>query len=118
MIVAAAALGLSACDTSNDVLGTDAAATEVDPITAAISGKTLSSANSKIRLATSGQLTGTAGPNGDVRLAGAWTVRDGQWCRTLNEPTQIAGTECQAATLGDGTITIGLNGPVTYIISD
>jgi hypothetical protein len=88
---------------------------EMDPITAAVSGRTLTAGDTVLNAGADGSLTGTL-PNG-TELSGAWTVRDGQWCRTLEVPANLAGTECQDAVLGDGTITIdGQRGPTTWTI--
>jgi hypothetical protein len=89
---------------------------EVDPLTAALAGKTLVNEGGAITVGRDGSLSGTVG-NG-TPLVGAWAVRDGQWCRTIEQPARLAGTECQRAVLnGDGTVTIdGVNGPGTFEI--
>lgn len=83
---------------------------DVDPLAAALAGRTLVNDNGSIDVNRDGTLSGL--------VQGAWTVRDGQWCRTLTAPARLAGTACQDATLnGDGTVTIaGVNGPVTWTI--
>ncbi len=87
-----------------------------DPITAAVSGKTIVSGNTKFSIGSNGSLSGI-GPDGVTEFKGAWTVRDGKWCRTFTEPATFAGTECQEAVLGDGTITItGRGGPTVWAI--
>lgn len=104
-------LALGACQANTT-------ATEVDPLTAAVSGKTLVSEGGEFRVGRDGTLTGAVGPNRDTEVTGAWAIRDGQWCRTLTAPARLAGTACQAMTLnGDGTVTIdGVSGPVVYAI--
>jgi hypothetical protein len=90
-------------------------APEMDPIAAAVSGRMLVAGDNVLLAGSDGSLTGTLA-NG-AELTGAWEVRDGQWCRTLVTPENLAGTDCQAAELGDGTITIeGTNGPTTWTI--
>ncbi|MEE4118911.1 MAG: hypothetical protein V2I65_07845 [Paracoccaceae bacterium] len=83
---------------------------DVDPLTAALAGRSLTNDAGTIDVNRDGTLSGLA--------EGAWTVRDGQWCRTISEPARLAGTACQDATLnGDGSVTIdGVNGPVTWAI--
>ena len=86
-----------------------------DPITTAIAGKSITSAGAVIKLRKNGKLSGTM-KNG-TKLAGAWTVRDGKFCRTLTAPEAAAGTACQQAVLGNGTITItGKQGPIVWEI--
>lgn len=88
---------------------------EMDPITAAVSGRTLVAGESVLVAGADGSLSGTLA-NG-AELTGAWVVRDGQWCRTLVTPESLAGTACQDAELGNGTITIdGTNGATTWTI--
>lgn len=96
-----------------------ATALAADPITDAISGKTVKDPQgSTIKFARNGGLTGKVGPKQNVALEGAWTIRDGKFCRTLQKPERIAGTACQDITVhGDGTVTIvGTNGPVVWTI--
>jgi len=87
----------------------------LDPIAAQLSGKKLVNERSSFDVNPDGSLTGQAG---DVSFVGAWAIRDGQWCRTLEEPEQFAGTACQDIAFNDdGTVTIdGTNGPVTFNI--
>ncbi|MEM1076067.1 MAG: hypothetical protein AAF665_20000 [Pseudomonadota bacterium] len=90
-----------------------------DPITDAISGKTVkASRGDRVTFAKNGRLTGMVGPNQDIELLGAWTIRDGRYCRTLQKPQAAAGTKCQDITVnGDGTVTIdGTNGPIVWTI--
>ena len=90
-----------------------------DPITQALVGKTLTSPGSKIQLQEFNKMVGTAGPNGNEIIDGAWEIRNGEFCRTLTSPAQLAGTECQDITIdGDTATIVGRNGPVTYIIAD
>jgi hypothetical protein len=111
LILFSTVLALAACQANTT-------ASEVDPLTAAVSGKTLVSEGGEFQVGSNGALSGAIGPNRDTAVAGAWAIRDGQWCRTLTEPARLAGTACQAMTLnGDGTVTIdGVNGPVVYAI--
>jgi hypothetical protein len=60
--------------------------------------------------------------SGTVRgapFAGAWTVRNERFCRTITQPARLVGTECQDVTFNDdGSMTIdGVNGPVTWTLS-
>lgn len=90
--------------------------TVADPISDAVSGKTLTHSKNKLKLRKNGKLTGNLSDGS--KLSGAWTVRDGQFCRTLKKPERLAGTECQEAVLGDGVITItGRTGPLDWIIN-
>ncbi len=109
-MAASAGLLLSACaETSSSP---DAS---TDPITQAISGKTLVNSAFEFTAGSNGSFIGKT--PGGTEFKGAWTVRDGQFCRTLTEPASFVGTECQDAELGDGTITIsGRNGPAIYTI--
>lgn len=107
---------LSAC---NQTMNSTAVNPEADPITQAISGKRLvADRGDFIDVNANGILTGMVGPDQSNRLAGAWEIRNGQWCRTLTEPAALAGTSCQDASLnGDGTVTIdGVNGPIVWAI--
>jgi hypothetical protein len=96
-LIAGSVVALSACMPAGTM-------TEADPITAAVSGRTLVAGETTINAGADGSLTGTLA-NGNA-LEGGWTVRDGQWCRTLTAPAAIAGTACQDAELGDGTLTL------------
>lgn len=85
-----------------------------DPLTQALAGKTLVSPNATIRLARNGALSGKVG---QAKLSGAWTVRDGKFCRTLKAPENLAGTQCQDAQLNGKTVTLTTGrGPVVYQI--
>lgn len=45
-----------------------------------------------------GSLTGRLNQTqGDV--TGTWEIRNGQWCRTIAEPMELSGTQCQEMTL-------------------
>ena len=102
-------------------LVTAAACAEVsstpDPITQAVSGRTLISGDTRLTAGTNGTLVGTLA-SGDT-LSGTWRISGGRWCRTLNQPARFAGPEvCQDAALTDGQLVIiGSNGsPTTYSI--
>jgi hypothetical protein len=96
-IIAGSIVALSACMPTG---GMD----DADPITSAVSGRSLTAGGTTINVGADGSLSGTSA-NG-TEISGAWTVRDGQWCRTLTAPAAIAGTACQPAELGDGTLTL------------
>lgn len=88
---------------------------DTDPITAAVSGRTLTLGSSRLDVGADGTLTGVI-RNGD-ELVGTWSVQNGQWCRTIVQPTRLAGSECQNASVGNGTFTVdGLQGPLTWQI--
>jgi hypothetical protein len=114
IIGAISALSLAGCVPASD----EAMATaEASPsLTAALSGRTLTSGSTEIVLGADGSLSGMAGT---AALSGTWTETNGQFCRTLTAPSRLVGTQCQDVTFnGDGTLTIdGVNGPVTYTIS-
>lgn len=89
-------------------------ADQTDAIMKAISGKTIVSETAEFKLRKNGRLTGKAGA---VKFKGAWTVRDGKFCRTMTEPPEWVGTECQPTKLGDGTVAItGRNGTTVWKI--
>lgn len=88
-----------------------------DPITQAVSGRTLVAGDTRITAVANGTLIGTLA-SGDT-LSGTWRISNGKWCRTLNQPARFAGPEvCQDAALTDGQLVIvGSNGsPTTYTI--
>lgn len=88
-----------------------------DPITEAVSGRTLVAGDTRLTAGENGALVGTLA-NGDT-LSGTWRIRDGKWCRTLSQPARFAGPEvCQDAALTDGLLVIvGSNGsPTAYTI--
>lgn len=96
-----------------------APALAADPITDAISGKTVKAERGDtVKFHKNGRLTGMIGPQQDIELLGAWTIRDGRYCRTIEKPASFAGTACQDITVnGDGTVTIdGTNGPIVWTI--
>lgn len=111
ILISTACLAVAACQSTNE-------AAQVDPLTAAISGKTLVSEGGEFTLGSNGSLTGMSGPNRDTEVTGAWEIRDGRYCRTITQPERLAGTACQDITLNDdGTVTIdGINGPVVFAL--
>lgn len=103
---------------AGSVIATASFAADAD-LKATLSGKTIVSEenNAEFKLRRNGRLTGKAGTNQQVEFSGAWTIRDGRFCRTIQKPESWAGTECQAIELGQGTVTInGRNGPIQYVI--
>lgn len=91
--------------------------TTPDPITLAVSGKTLVAGDTRLTAGTNGALVGTLA-SGDT-LSGTWRINNGKWCRTLTSPARFSGSEvCQDAALTDGQlVVIGSNGnPTTYTI--
>lgn len=88
-----------------------------DPITQAVSGRTLIAGETRLTAGANGALVGTLA-GGDT-LSGTWRVNGGKWCRTLTQPERFHGPEvCQAAALQDGQLVIvGSNGqPTVYVI--
>lgn len=98
---------------------TSSAPDSMDPITAQLVGKRLTSTGMTLQLQEGNRMAGRAGPNGDVLLDGFWEIREGQFCRTVTAPAQMAGTECQDITIDGETATlVGRDGPTTFIIED
>ncbi len=86
-------------------------------IKAALAGKTITSGKSVIKIRKNGRMTGKVGKNGDVKIEGAWAIRDGKWCRTIKEPQSFSGTECQTLSFGDGTVSFtGSRGTSEWVI--
>jgi hypothetical protein len=88
-----------------------------DPITQAVTGRTLIAGDTRIIAGTNGTLVGTLA-GGDT-LSGKWRMSGGKWCRTLTQPARFSGPEvCQDAALTDGQLVIiGSNGkPTVYTI--
>ena len=91
--------------------------TTPDPITQAVSGRTLIAGDTRLTAGANGALIGTLA-GGDT-LSGTWRISSGKWCRTLTLPARFAGPEvCQDAALTDGQlVVIGSNGaPTAYDI--
>lgn len=95
-LMATAGLALAAC---GDMMGGQP---EPDPITRALSGNTITFGAVSMNVNRDGTLDGET-PSGT--LQGRWAVRDGQWCDTIVEPENFAGTTCTDVELGDGEIT-------------
>lgn len=88
-----------------------------DPITQAVSGRTLVAGETRLTAGANGALVGTLA-GGDT-LSGTWRIKGGKWCRTLTQPERFAGPEvCQDVALTDGQLVlIGSSGkPTTYTI--
>lgn len=88
-----------------------------DPISQAVSGKTLVAGDTRLTAGTNGTLVGTLA-GGDT-ASGTWRISNNKWCRTLSLPVRLKGPEvCQAAALSDGKLVIiGSSGkPTTYTI--
>ena len=91
--------------------------TTPDPITQAVSGRTLVAGDTRLTAGANGALIGALA-GGDT-LSGTWRINNGKWCRTLTLPARFAGPEvCQDAALTDGQlVVIGSNGaPTVYDI--
>ncbi len=90
-----------------------------DPITQQLVGKRLSSTGMTLQLQEGNRMVGSAGPSGNVKIDGAWEIRDGRFCRTITAPAQMVGTECQDISIEGETATlVGRDGPTTFIIED
>jgi hypothetical protein len=91
---------------------------DASSLTAQLSGKTLTADNGAvIFLGADGSVSGAI-PAGEVE--GAWTERNGQYCRTFTAPQRIAGSLCQDVRFNaDGTVTFlgGVGGDTTWQIS-
>jgi hypothetical protein len=68
----------------------------------ALAGKTLTSEKNSLLLSKDGRLTGVLGKD---KLVGAWTIRDGKFCRTISEPVRHAGTACQSVKIDGKVVT-------------
>lgn len=93
------------------------AANTPDPITQAVSGRTLIAGDTRLTAGSNGALVGILA-GGDV-ASGKWRISGGKWCRTLTQPARLSGPEvCQDAALTDGKLVIiGSSGkPTTYTI--
>lgn len=95
-LVCAAGLALTAC---GDMMNGSA---DIDPVTRAVSGNTLVHGDVAINVGTDGTLDGTT-PGGE--FSGTWIVQNGQWCDTIIEPADMAGTTCMNVELGDSELT-------------
>lgn len=95
----AVAIALSAC------AETETTNSEVDPLTAALSGKTLVADENVFNVEKNGALTGTLSDG--TKFVGVWEVVDGKWCNSFSEPDGFAETFCGNAVFeGDGTVTL------------
>jgi hypothetical protein len=102
-------LALSGCVETTTMASDDGG--DAGSLTAQLSGTTLTNDRSTIVLGADGSMSGS--------VEGAWTERDGQFCRTLTAPARLAGTICQPVRFNDdGTVTFigGAGGDVTYTI--
>ena len=82
-----------------------------DDLKKALSGKSLTNDSGTITLRRNGKIKAK-------RFEGAWTVRDGKFCRTITKPEKIAGTECQEVKFEGKNVTfISPSGRVnTYVM--
>ncbi|MEP1354484.1 MAG: hypothetical protein ABJX32_16585 [Tateyamaria sp.] len=97
----------------------DPASIPLDPISQQLVGKRLVSTGMTLHLQEGNRMAGRAGPSGDVNIDGAWQIREGKFCRTISEPVQMVGTECQDISIDGETATlVGRDGPTTFIIED
>lgn len=92
-------------------------ASAAQSLTERLSGKTLTNENATILLGADGRVSGTIRAG---ELVGAWTERDGQYCRTFTAPERVAGTLCQDVRFNaDGTVTFlgGVAGDTTWTMN-
>lgn len=83
-----------------------------DPLYTALAGQSFSRGDFTITFNTNGRLTGE-----NPSVVGRWEIKDGQFCRTITEPAQIAGSECQNVTIdGDSYTFSGSSGDRTYTL--
>ena len=74
-----------------------------DEMSAALAGRTLTAGPTVISLGEGGRLSGSVG---DDPLDGDWSISEGRFCRTINQPVRMAGTECQRMEINGGQATI------------
>lgn len=107
----ACVLLVSACVETTTMASNDMG--DAGSLTARLSGKTLTNdRGGMIVLGADGSMSGT--------VEGAWTERDGQFCRTVTAPARLAGTLCQDVRFNaDGTVSFlqGATGTATWEIS-
>jgi len=85
---------LGACEINHDTSPQGSSAPESDAaLSAALSGRTLTLGANRINVGADGTLSGSAA-NG-AAILGAWSIRNGKWCRTLSSPEAMAGSACQ-----------------------
>ena len=83
-----------------------------DPLYSSLVGRTLTRGGFTITFNPDGSMVG-ANPD----LTGTWEVRDGQFCRTISQPAQMAGTECQSVTISGASYTFtGPSGAREYTL--
>lgn len=68
-----------------------------------LAGRTLTTKGATVVLGADGTMSGKVGKEA---LAGSWSVRKGQFCRTITAPGRLAGAACQDAVLEGGRLTI------------
>lgn len=91
----------------------------LDPVSQQLVGKKLTSTGMVLQLQEGNRMVGSAGPSGNVKIDGAWEIREGRFCRTISAPAQMAGTECEDISIdGDTATLVGRDGPTTFIIED
>ncbi|MBV7409698.1 hypothetical protein [Maritimibacter sp. DP1N21-5] len=74
-----------------------------DEMFAALEGRTLTAGPTVLTLDTGGALHGSVGPD---TLEGDWSISNGRFCRTINAPERLAGSECQRMEINGGRATI------------
>lgn len=62
-----------------------------------VAGKTLRLKGSVLVIGADGNLSGTTEKGEDV--TGNWSVKNGEWCRTITAPARLANTDCKPATV-------------------
>jgi len=92
--------------------------TEDKMIADQFSGKNLRGDGVSMNINADGTFTGMVGNRLQDDFAGTWKISGGRWCRTISEPSRLAGSQCQDLTINNnGTVTIdGRSGPATYTL--
>lgn len=94
-------IGLAGCSAE---LTSDTAVMSTASGPAALSGKTLTNADTTFVVNADGTLTGEEA-TGEV-VAGTWKIEDGKWCRTLTQPAAFAGTSCRDVIIEGDQVTL------------
>lgn len=68
-----------------------------------LAGRTLVTKGAKIVLGKDGSMAGTVGKD---KLAGSWSIRKSQMCRTITAPARLAGKACQDVVLEGNVLTV------------
>jgi hypothetical protein len=78
---------------------------QVDPVEAALSGKTLVRENAELTVNPDGTITGFVGDAKSTPYLATWSVTNGNWCATTIEPENLAGERCREVTFEGSKVT-------------